>query len=204
MPRQNRVTPFGDAIATPERGTFLGNRGVLHDPDGNLRRAWQVKRWLLCLLEFRGRRRRVMTPGHYTELFFLDEATGLAAGHRPCAECRRGRFLAFRDAWPAGRLPATALDDQLHAERLNADGSQRQFEANLDDLPDGVFLTRREPVRRAYLLWKGQLLAWSPGGYGDRLPRPQGEPVTVLTPASTVGVLRAGYVPAVHPSAEQA
>ena len=119
MPRRNRVTPFGEIVATPERGTFFGNRGVLHDPEGRIRRAWQVKRWLLCLLEFKGRRRSVMTPGNYTELFFLDEATGLAAGHRPCAECRRGRFLAFRDLWPSGRLSAPDLDDQLHAERLN-------------------------------------------------------------------------------------
>jgi hypothetical protein len=143
MPRQNRVTPLGEVVATPERGTFLVNRGVLHDQAGNIRRAWQVERWLLCLLEFKGRKRAIMTPGHYTELFFLDEATGLAAGHRPCAECRRDHYQAFRDAWPAGNLPATALDRQLHAERLNPDGSKRQFEAKLDDLPDSVFVTLR-------------------------------------------------------------
>src|SRR5688572_32956373 len=101
MPWRNRVTPLGDIVATPERGTLMGNRGCLHDGGGNVRRAWQVKRWLICVLEFRGRRRRVMTPGHYTELFFLDEATALAAGHRPCAECRRSRFDAFRRAWSA-------------------------------------------------------------------------------------------------------
>src|SRR6516162_4221037 len=99
MPRQNRVTPFGAIIATPERGTFMGNRGILHDDGGRIRRPWQVKRWLLCLLEFRRRKRTVMTPHRYTELFFLDEATGLAAGHRPCAECRHRRYRAFRDAW---------------------------------------------------------------------------------------------------------
>src|SRR5579883_3295915 len=102
MPRRNRVTPSGEIIATPERGTMMGNRGILHDPEGCIRRPWQVKRWLLCVLEFRGRHRTVMAPNRYTELFFLDEATGLAAGHRPCFECRRGRFLAFRDAWAAG------------------------------------------------------------------------------------------------------
>jgi hypothetical protein len=204
MARQNRVTPFGEVLATPERGTVFGNRGVLHDPEGRIRRSWQVKRWLLCVLEFKGRRRKIMTPGHYTELFFLDEATGLAAGHRPCAECRRDRYLAFRNAWPSGCLPATVLDKQLHAERLTPDGSKRPFEANLDDLPDGVFLTRREPVEGAYLLWKGRLLAWSPGGYRDRLPRPKGEQVAVLTPRSTVELVRAGYVPEVHVSAEEA
>ena len=102
MPRRNRVTPLGEIVAVPERGTYFGNRGVLHDEGGRIRRPWQVRRWLICLLEFKGRHRAVMTPNRYTELFFLDEATGLAAGHRPCAECRRARFLAFRDAWAAG------------------------------------------------------------------------------------------------------
>lgn len=201
MPRQNRVTPFGTIIATPERGTFMGNRGVLHDERGNIRRAWRLKAWLLCLLEFNDRKRAVMTPSRYTELFFLDEATGLAAGHRPCWECRRPRYRAFTHAWPSGCLPAPALDSQLHAERLNPDGSQRRCEANLDDLPDGVFVTRRESVERAYLLWKGRLLVWSPGAYFDRLPRPKGEQVVVLTPQSTVEAIRAGYAPEVHRSA---
>jgi hypothetical protein len=201
MPRQNRVTPFGEVIATPERGTVFGNRGVLHDAAGSIRRSWQVPRWLLCVLQFRGRKRQVMTPGRYTELFFLDEATGLAAGHRPCAECRRQRFRAFRDAWPAGCPSATALDRQLHAERLNPDGSKRTFDARLDDLPDGVFVVQGG---RARLLWKDRLLAWSPGRYRDRRPRPQGARVAVLTPRSTVAVLRAGYVPEVHASAEEA
>src|SRR6516162_1328107 len=102
MPRQNRVTPFGELIETPERGTFMGNRGVLHDAAGHGRRAWQMKRWLVCVLDFRGRKRPVMTPGRYTELFFLDEATALAAGHRPCAECRHIRFIAFCNAWGRG------------------------------------------------------------------------------------------------------
>src|SRR5258707_8213031 len=102
MPRQNRVAPSGEIIATPERGTCMGNRGMLHDEVGRIRRPWQVRRWLLCRLEFNGRRRVVMAPRRYTELFFLDEATGLAAGHRPCFECRRSSFLTLRDAWAAG------------------------------------------------------------------------------------------------------
>src|SRR5262249_33704005 len=118
MPRQNRVTPFGAIIATPERGTFMGNRGVLHDAEGRIRRTWQVKRWLLCLLQVRGRKRSILTPGRYTELFFLDEATGLAAGHRPCAECRRDCFKAFCRAWLAGNpghdVTALAIDERLH------------------------------------------------------------------------------------------
>lgn len=198
MPRQNRVTPLGEIVAIAERGMFMGNRGQLHDDEGNVRRAWQVKRWLLCVLQFKDRKRQIMKPGYYTELFFLDEATGLAAGHRPCAECRRERYRAFQNAWPSGCLPATALDEQLHAERMNADGSKRCFETNLDDLPDGVLVTNRE---RAWLLWQGRLFAWSPAGYRDHLARPKGKRVAVLTPRSTVEAIRAGYVPEVHPSA---
>ncbi len=131
MPRQNRVNPFGEIIATQDRGMFMGNRGVLHDQEGRIQRAWQGKRWLVCVLEFRGRKPQVMSPGHYTELFFLDEATALAAGHRPCAECRRERFNAFRDAWRLAEdsHPPTAdeIDNRLHAERLTLpSGSKNQ------------------------------------------------------------------------------
>jgi hypothetical protein len=133
MPRQNRVTPFGEIVSVPERGTMMGNRGILHDVDGRIRRRWRVKRWLICVLEFKGRHRMVMAPNRYTELFFLDEATGLAAGHRPCAECRRSRFLAFRNAWGAANrhisgsesIRAAMMDNQLHAERIALDLSKR-------------------------------------------------------------------------------
>jgi hypothetical protein len=209
VPNQNRVTPFGDIVATPERGTFLGNRGVLHDAEGHIRRAWQVKRWLVCVLEFRDRKRRILTPGRYTELFFLDEATALAAGHRPCAECRHARFLAFCHAWglahPADgtspRPTAAAIDDRLHAERVGPNRSKSSFVAALDDLPDGVIVTVAAWGERAHLVWGGSLLAWSPGGYGERRPRSKGEAVCVLTPKSTVEAIRAGYVPEIHPSA---
>jgi hypothetical protein len=209
MPRQNRVTPHGAIIATPERGTFLGNRGVLHDAAGRILRAWQVRRWLVCVLAFRGRKRSVMTPGRYTELFFLDEATALAAGHRPCAECRRQRFNAFRRAWQSARagsagpaLPtADEIDRQLHRERVAPDRSKRLFRANLDELPDGVFVTVPGRGERAYLAWGDRLLAWTPGGYTQPTARPRRAEVLVLTPASTVGAIRAGYVPEVHPSA---
>src|SRR3954465_3835639 len=113
MPRQNRVTPFGQIVAEPQRGTLMGNRGRLHDEEGRIRRPWQLERWIVCLLEFKGRKRQVMTPGHYTELFFLDEATALAAGHRPCAECRRVAFDAFRRALAVGaadQLLRTAVE----------------------------------------------------------------------------------------------
>jgi hypothetical protein len=209
MPRRNRVTPFGEIVATPERGTMMGNRGILHDAEGRIRRPWQVRRWLICVLEFRGRHRTVMAPNRYTELFFLDEATGLAAGHRPCFECRRARFLAFRGAWAAaglqdhvaGPITAAAIDDRLHAERVGPGRSKRTFTAEIDRLPDGVFVDLGGPDRGARLIWGGDLLAWSPGGYSNRRPRPGGGMVTILTPISTVAAIRAGYVPEVHPSA---
>lgn len=209
MPRQNRVTPFGEIIATPERGTFLGNRGVLHDAEGRIRRAWQLRRWIVCVLAFRGRKRRVMTPGRYTELFFLDEATALAAGHRPCAECRRERFNAFWNAWGTAhpgdggsrRPTAAEIDRRLHAERLAPDRSQHTLVAGLDGLPDGVFVTAPAWQGQAYLVWGDRLLAWAPGGYGERRRRPKGEEVQVLTPPATVETIRAGYVPDIHPSA---
>ncbi|MDG3004457.1 hypothetical protein [Paludisphaera mucosa] len=185
----------------PGTGTFLGNRGVLHDDRGRIRRPWQLRRWILCVLEFRGRRRAVMTPNRYTELFFLDEATGLAAGHRPCAECRRARFLAFRDAWAPGdgaRPRATAIDGRLHAERVGPGRAKRTFEADLDALLDGVFVTVEESP---HLVLGDTLLAWTPGGYAGRRPRPRGVRLPVLTPSSTVVAIRSGYVPDIHPSA---
>jgi hypothetical protein len=209
MPRLNRVNPFGEIITAPERGTFMGNRGVLHDEEGSIRRAWQGKRWLVCVLEFRGRKRKVMTPDRYTELFFLDEATALAAGHRPCAECRHARFLDFCNAWRAAhpdgdksaRPTAQEIDDRLHAERVAPDRSKRSFDAVLDGLPDGVFVGVPAWGERAYLVLGDYLLAWSPGGYCERRRRPKGEEVRVLTPPSTVKAIRAGYTPEIHPSA---
>jgi hypothetical protein len=209
MPWQNRITPFGEIVANQERGTFMGNRGVLHDGEGRIRRAWQLRRWIVCVLEFRGRKRRVMTPGRYTELFFLDEATALAAGHRPCAECRHARFLDFCNAWgrahPDGggssRPTAQGIDDRLHAERVAPDRSKRTFQAALDVLPDGVFVCMPAWGEKAYLVRDDSLLDWSPGGYPERRRRPRGAEVKVLTPPSTVKVLRAGYAPEIHPSA---
>jgi hypothetical protein len=208
MPRQNRITPFGEIVTIAERGTMMGNRGILHDPDGRIRRRWQVKRWLICVLDFRGRHRIVMSPNRYTELFFLDEATGLSAGHRPCAECRRSRFLAFRNAWGAGNrhiigsepIRAEMMDSQLHGERVGPDRSKRVFTANIDELPNGVFVKLDATDGNAWLIWGDDLLAWSAGGYRERRCRPS-EVVTVLTPRSTVTAIWQGYVPVVHPSA---
>lgn len=208
MPRQNRVTPPGEIVAAPERGTFMGNRGCLHDAKGQIRRPWQLERWIVCVLAFKGRQRRVMTPGHYTELFFLDEATALAAGHRPCAECRRERFNAYRRALAAGGAKgdeplrsAVEIDHRLHAERVAPDRSKRTYTANLDELPDGVFLLLPGVDRTPYLVLGDALLAWTAGGYVDRVERPGGIGVNVLTPELTVRAIRGGYVPDLHPSA---
>jgi hypothetical protein len=206
---RNRVTPFGEIVAVPDRGTMMGNRGILHDAEGRIRRQWAVKRWLICVLEFRGRHRTVMAPNRYTELFFLDEATALAAGHRPCFECRRGRYLAFRDAWAAGNpeirgpgpIRADDIDDRLHAERVAADRTTRTEPARLDDLPDGVFVGLNLHEGDPCLIRGSDLLVWSPGGYRERRRKPSGAVVTVLTPRSTVRAIRSGYVPDVHPSA---
>jgi hypothetical protein len=145
-----------------------------------------------------------MTPGLYTELFFLDEATSLAAGHRPCAECRRERFNAFRTAWSkaSGTQPLGAgeIDDRLHAERVGPDRSKRTFLAVLDTLPDGVFVMLDDD---AFLVLGESLLRWSPAGYMERRPRPTGLDVTVLTPPSAVAAIRAGYVQEIHASARR-
>jgi hypothetical protein len=210
LPKKNRVTPYGEIIATSDRGTFMGNRGVLHDAARHIRRAWQVKRWLICLVEFRGRKRTVMAPDRYTELFFLDEATALAAGHRPCAECRHTRFLDFCKAWKvvypgrsrSQRPTADEIDARLHSERVTANRSKRSFTAAVNELPDGVFVTVDAWGEQAYLVWADRLLEWSPGAYRQRRPRPNGKEVRVLTPKSIVKAIRAGYIPEVHTSAE--
>jgi hypothetical protein len=201
MARQNRVTPAGEIVTTPERGTFMGNRGQLHDDHGHVRRAWQVKRWIVCVLRFKGRKRQVMRPGYYTELFFLDEATALAAGHRPCAECRRDRFEAFRRAWAGGGALPTApqMDERLHEERMGPDGTKRTFQAAIGELPNGTFVTVPAWGAKPYLVWNGRLFRWSFAGYDERRESPGGD-LTVLTPRSTVEVLRAGYHPSISAS----
>lgn len=211
MPRQNRVTPFGGLISTSARGTLMGNRGCLHDNHGAIRRSYQGTRWILCLLDFKNRRRSIMTPGQYTELFFLDEATGLAAGHRPCAECQRERFNLFREAWARAnpaladtlQPAAPAIDAVLHQERVTTAGQKRAYLARLDDLPDHVFVAV-DGDPSAYLVLKDRLLRWSPFGYEESIRRLTAAPVRALTPPSVVRALAAGYTPGLHSSAYRA
>ena len=203
---QNRVTPLGDLVADPARGLVYGNRGCLHDEHGRIRRRYAGKRWIACRLEFRGRRRRpLVQPGRFTELFFLDEATAFAAGHRPCALCRREDYERVGAIWRGlhpGRLGADAIDAQLHAERVEpGTRAQLHHHAPLDELPDGAFILREGAPR---LVLDAQLLTWSPAGYVARAPRPVREQAVLITPPSLVAVLRAGWeplVPLLHPSA---
>jgi hypothetical protein len=199
---RNRVTPFGEILALPGRGLLMGNRGILHDAQRNIVRDSQVRRWIACRLEFRGRHRQIMSPGSWTELFFLDEAAAFAAGHRPCAECRRTDFVNFQDAWrriyPGTRPLADAMDDSLHLERRVRPWVKRTFTADLKTLPDGSYIA---VDGRPWLVLDGALLAWSADSYHDRRRRPPAGEVVVLTPPSIVAVLQAGYQATLHPSA---
>jgi hypothetical protein len=205
MPLQNRVAPTGELVAHPGRGLVYGNRGCLHDAERRIRRRYNGRLWIACRLEFKGwHRSSLMQPGKFTELFFLDEATAFAAGHRPCALCRREDYNRFGEIWrdlhPAQRK-AVEIDAQLHAERL--DGRDRRVhEAELDDLPNGAYVLHDgEP----WLVLGDELLQWSPAGYSARAPRPPGT-ANLLTPPSLVHVLRSswnGAVPLLHPSARR-
>jgi hypothetical protein len=213
MPLQNRVTPEGEIIATPHRGLLMGNRGgAFHLPDKTLGpRRWATKQWIACVLEFKGRHREVMQPNRYTELFFLDEATALAAGHRPCFECRRADAERFAGLWTKvhggdERARAPAMDEELHAERVTGDRSKRTFRARRGEVPSGAFVRYRQAGEanggQPYLVLGHHLLAWSPVGYTALvISAAPTEEVDVLTPPSIVAVLSAGYRPMLHPSA---
>jgi hypothetical protein len=204
MPLQNRVDPFGELNAVPARGLLFGNRGGrFHRDDRTLtRRRWTSRMWICCRLAFKGRHRTVWGKS-YTELFFLDEPTALAAGHRPCFECRRADALAFAAAWARGNSLAApprapAMDAVLHAQRLDRRAKRRQRVA-LGDLPNGVMVALIEHGDRALAVRGDALLPWSFAGYGA--PRPRGIEVDLLTPPAVVAALAAGYRPQWHPSA---
>jgi hypothetical protein len=205
---RNRVTPLSELVADPSRASrVFGNRGCLHDADRRVVRHHDGRRWIACRLEFKGRHRgELMRPGRYTELFFLDEATALAAGHRPCAECRRADYDALLRLWrelhPGDAVSAAAVDARLHAERLEAGGrAQRRHDAEVAELPDGAFVLREG---RPWLVHGDALRRWTPAGYAERAARPARGPATVITPPSLVALLRtdrAPLVPLLHPSA---
>ena len=209
MPLQNRVTPLGELIADPARGLVYGNRGCLHDSRGRICRRFNGKRWIACQLSFRGwQRGPLMQPGRFTELFFLDEATAFAAGHRPCALCRRRDYDRLVQLWRElhpGQVGADAIDAQLHAERILGDRrTQRHHDAAFADLPDGAFVLRDGGPR---LVLGAQLLRWTPTGYVEPVCRPVRERAVLITPPSLISLLSAGWqplVPLIHPSAQRA
>jgi hypothetical protein len=205
VPLQNRVTPAGEIVADPGRGLLMGNRGCLHGPDCRLGATrWRSKMWICCVLEWKGVRRDPMPPGRWTALFFTDEATALAAGHRPCGYCRRTDYLSFAEAWRtarglAQRPLAGEMDGRLHAERV-APRSRRQLtrQASAEALPGGVMIRHDGGLG---LLAGGHFLPWTFSGYLPPVRLHPGATVELLTPPSTVAAIAAGYRPLLHPTA---
>ncbi len=206
MPLQNRVSPFSTLTSTPERGAWTGNRGVIHNAGKEIVRNYAVKYWITCELKYKNFQRKVMTPKRWTELFFLDEATAFAAGHRPCGFCRHSDFKRFKSLWLLANgeryglekdAKIDAVDAFIHQERLNENGSQKTFKTNLSTLPDGTFITLNDSLK-SYLWFQKSLYEWSFSGYKRILEIVQNQEVEVLTPFSFVEVFRAGYLPQIH------
>jgi hypothetical protein len=200
--KQNRVNPEGRLVAVAARGTLMGNRGCLHDDAGNIVRQSARDAWVTCLLSFKGRQRQLMQPGHYTELFFLDEATALAAGHRPCSECRRERYIEYQDAWAQAfgltkRPMAKEIDLQLKRDRSDRRGS---VVGDLNRIPEGA-IVQANNTGHFYLAHHGKLHRWTFEGYGSsQLLADVAASLTIVTPSSHLRLLQRGYVPAFHPS----
>ncbi len=205
MPLQNRVTPIGEIVASNERGALMGNRGILHDEHGRIIRQSFYDGWKFCKLEHEGNRRKVMSAGRYTELFFLDEATALAAGHRPCFECHEAQFYRFRTIWTRSNArlfnlvspPIAKIDRILHKERIDRIGRKVFFRDQVSNIPDGTFIEFRGDF---YLRWQGIFHLWSFAGYVSARTFPPNLEVVVLTPESIVRCFRNGLKPAVHES----
>lgn len=197
---QNRVDPLGNIIKTPARGAWMGNRGIIHSPEQQILRPFKLKAWLICVLEFRGRKRQVMAPNRYTELFFMDEATAFAAGHRPCFECRRKDYNKFKSFWLKGnpgygfdeKTSIQKIDGILHLERINSGKSKVTYEGAINRLPDGSFVLFDN---KPYLICNGLMYLWSAFGYEKGIAIPDTGILPVLTPKSVVNAFKAGYVP---------
>ncbi|MBO9618696.1 MAG: hypothetical protein J7539_06615 [Niabella sp.] len=202
---QNRVDPEGRLIITLARGDWMGNRGRIHNEKKEIVHSFRLKAWITCLLAFRGRRREVMAPNRYTELFFLDEATSFAAGHRPCFECRRKDYERFKLFWLKGnpdrgfdeRTSIKEIDKVLHEERITKDGVKRTYKEQFKNLPDGAFILVGE---QPFLVAGGERFEWSPYGYKVRSSISGTEHVSVLTPRSIINAFKAGYRPQLHKS----
>ena len=200
--RQNRVDPFGNFIKTEARGTFWGNRGALHKDGQEILRPFRLEQWITCTLDYKGIRRKIMAPNRLTELFFLDEVTSFAAGHRPCALCRRPAFEAFKSAWLKGNprsgfdinTSIKRIDHQLHAERIDKEGKKVFYFEKPRALPDGTMIVFE---KFPWLIWQTSMYLWTPFGYEKGKVIPDMDPVQVLTPVSTVNAFRAGYIPGI-------
>jgi hypothetical protein len=197
---QNRVNPFGELIKTPARGNLMGNRGVIHNNHGEIKQPYKLKAWITCLLQFKGRKFKIMAPNRWTALFFLDEATAFAAGHRPCNECRRNDFMKFKSFWIKGnpeygfstKTKIAEIDAVLHSERINADKEKVIFEMDISEIPNGTFvLVKSIP----HLFFQSSLYEWTPHGYTNTTSLPSDSRLTILTPKSIVKMFGAGYVP---------
>ncbi len=203
MTLQNRVLPTGEILAHPAHGTLMGNRGILHDDTQRLGTVrWTHQAWVTCLLTFKGRQRALMSPRRYTELFFLDEAVAMAAGHRPCGECRRNDYARFRRYWDQAHGPCDdikAIDRQMHQCRVTRARAQIRPHTSPTDLPDGAFILWQDML---CLVWQGMALTYTPQGYTHSHPMPTVQEVTLLTPSCTIAVLAAGYRPTLHPTAQ--
>lgn len=197
---QNRVDPLGRLIETSARGLWMGNRGVIHNEHQQIIRNFKHKAWITCTLTFKERKRTVMTPGRWTELFFLDEATAFAAGHRPCFECRKQDAKKFKSCWIMGN-PAhnfsmatsiNQIDEIIHRERIDDQKKKVVHQHMTEDIPEGTFLLIHDDP---FVFSKGRLLQWTPFGYADSIAVPEHSALTILTPRSIVNAFRAGYVP---------
>lgn len=203
MPLQNRVDPWGNIITTTARGTLLGNRGILHNGKKQIVKTYQHQSWVTCRLEFKNRKRELMAPSNFTELFFLDEATAFAAGHRPCCECRRERYLEFKDYWVKANLKKQAdevkisvINKLMHKDRINK-GVKIIHKTNIKDLPDGTIFSYKNA---AYLIFKTKIYLWSFEGYSFAQSVNMPDEVDVLTPKSIVNIFRLGFKPEIHKS----
>lgn len=215
MSKQNRVNPFGELIATPARGTLMGNRGCLHNEAQDIRRPFARKEWIFCVLHRKDKqgkavKRPIMQPGQYTELFFLDEATALAAGHRPCGYCLWPRLDTFARRWAEGnpeqagdtaKASAKLMDAVLHQERLDpASRTKKLHRCPLSAVPSGSMVLLHPDDQQPYLVAQHCLIPWQFEGYGQWVEKPERKMVWVLTPTSIMGAIRAGFQPNVHPS----
>jgi hypothetical protein len=197
---QNRVDPFGRIIRTSARGSLMGNRGVIHNKHQEITHAFKHTAWITCALEFKGRKRTVMTADRWTELFFLDEATAFAAGHRPCFECRREDAKRFKSCWIQGNpvhnfsmlTSIRQIDGIIHRERIDNQKKKVTHQRSCFDIPEGTFIAMNEDP---YLFSNGRLHRWTPFGYETSIAVPEISMLTILTPDSIVNTFRAGYVP---------